>query len=374
MDIALLSGADKNAGDFLITKRAKSLLRFVHPEANVAQYKRNESLDAFVDEINKYDYLVFAGGPGYLSHAYPEKFPLVDNLDLLKPKFFALGMGGYTRGSSISGYVFSENTRKLLDRFEKDELGLGCRDLLSQRLLKANGYTDTCFTGCPAWYDVEVIKRERAGVASGRIPRVVHRIAISDPAVASNCIVAKKLVLSMGDLFPDAEMKFVFHRGWSADKHTDPALAQAQLKLRNWLEQNGIRCVDISYSADGFTEYNDVDLHVGFRVHAHIYALSQRIPSFLIEEDGRGYGANEALGLAHIGPLELSSARLLAGKIARRVNKEIGYPGRNAEKIAANMRKCIETESDLGYASMDRAFRTMRDTFIKIERHIRRLG
>ena len=55
MDIALLSGADKNAGDFLITKRAKSLLRFVHPEANVAQYKRNESLDAFVDEINKYD-------------------------------------------------------------------------------------------------------------------------------------------------------------------------------------------------------------------------------------------------------------------------------------------------------------------------------
>src|SRR5699024_8576119 len=37
------------------------------------------------------------------------------------------------------------------------------------------------------------------------------------------------------------------------------------------------------------------DLHIGYRVHAHIYFLSKRLPSILLHEDGRGNGVSEAL-------------------------------------------------------------------------------
>ena len=42
--------------------------------------------------------------------------------------------------------------------------------------------------------------------------------------------------------------------------------------------------------------YDKVDLHVGFRVHAHLYMLSMRKPSILLIEDGRGYGVFYSLG------------------------------------------------------------------------------
>ena len=41
-------------------------------------------------------------------------------------------------------------------------------------------------------------------------------------------------------------------------------------------------------------------MHVGYRVHAHIYNLSRRGTSILIEEDARGAGVNDALNLRHI--------------------------------------------------------------------------
>jgi polysaccharide pyruvyl transferase WcaK-like protein len=58
--------------------------------------------------------------------------------------------------------------------------------------------------------------------------------------------------------------------------------------------------VGISGSADGFTIYDDCDMHVGFRVHAHIYNLSIRNYSILISEDERGRGVSQTLGLENI--------------------------------------------------------------------------
>ena len=37
-------------------------------------------------------------------------------------------------------------------------------------------------------------------------------------------------------------------------------------------------------------------MHVGYRVHAHLYCLSHSTPSYLIAEDSRGLGMLEALG------------------------------------------------------------------------------
>lgn len=43
-------------------------------------------------------------------------------------------------------------------------------------------------------------------------------------------------------------------------------------------------------------QYSKSDLHVGYRVHAHILASSISKPSILIAEDGRGKGLYQVIG------------------------------------------------------------------------------
>jgi hypothetical protein len=70
---------------------------------------------------------------------------------------------------------------------------------------------------------------------------------------------------------------------------------------------------DITGSADGFDVYDRSDLHVGYRVHAHLYATSRATVSYLVAEDSRGIGmlrAMPGLGLAGFQPdRELSTIR-----------------------------------------------------------------
>ena len=61
MEIALLSGAYKNAGDFLIETRAKELLMQIIPDANKKEYLRNK-IDISIEKINAKDAIVFISG------------------------------------------------------------------------------------------------------------------------------------------------------------------------------------------------------------------------------------------------------------------------------------------------------------------------
>ena len=61
MKIALLSGAYKNAGDFLIVRRCKELLQAVIPNCEITEFARNKNLEDKIDAINKMDVLVLGG-------------------------------------------------------------------------------------------------------------------------------------------------------------------------------------------------------------------------------------------------------------------------------------------------------------------------
>ena len=87
---------------------------------------------------------------------------------------------------------------------------------------------------------------------------------------------------------------FIFHR---IDKNKKE---KERKNLISALKEIGVKVHDISYGVDGFKIYDDCDLHLGYRVHAHIYNLSKRNISVLLEEDGRGAGANSALKLNNI--------------------------------------------------------------------------
>ena len=61
--------------------------------------------------------------------------------------------------------------------------------------------------------------------------------------------------------------------------------------------------------------YRDCDLHVGFRVHAHIFFLSIRKPTFLLQVDGRGRALSETLGLPDVPLVSKSAVSLGLGRI-----------------------------------------------------------
>lgn len=116
-------------------------------------------------------------------------------------------------------------------------------------------------------------------------------IVISNPAKIKNYYLLIKLIRYLRNNFSNSNITLVFHR----DK--DQLKGKNKDLLEKELYKNCINVVDISGNVNGFNIYDNSDLHIGFRVYAHIYNLSIRRRTILIEEDGRGAGCNDTLGL-----------------------------------------------------------------------------
>ena len=293
MKFSILSGAYVNAGDFLIVDRCIKLIKNVFPDCEVNVYERRKSLENKIEELNNSDAIILAGGPAYLPNLYPETIPLVNNLEDITTKIIAIGLGWYGKQTDdlylYEQYKFNDSTKRLLERIIKDSGYLTCRDWYTTRVLRANGFDKVLMTGCPAWYNLQHIN-EKELRSDIHIP--FKKICISDPANSQNLGQALDLSKYIKNKFNEANITFVFHRIENKDNNYQV--------FRKQIEELGIETQDISNSADGFSAYDDCDLHIGYRVHAHIYNLSNRNISILIEEDGRGAGVNQAMGLPNI--------------------------------------------------------------------------
>ncbi len=291
MKITLLSGAYKNAGDFLIEKRSIELLNFVYPDIHINKILRNQIKDN-LDAINSSDMAIFGGGPIYQPNL--ENYLPIDILlnHITKP-IMILGCGwyGFMDGSDlVYRYKFSPKTLEFFRKVDKNGLGLSCRDINSVKTLRKEGLKNVFMTGCPAWYDINRINDFKL-----KPIEKYNKIAISDPARPVNFDNAFKLVQFIKDKFNKTHIVFIFHR-----RQDNPNNEVLRNKFNEKLLALGIEVKDISMGTDGFSIYDDCDLHIGFRVHAHIYNLSQCNRTILIEEDGRGAGVNQALGLPQI--------------------------------------------------------------------------
>lgn len=291
MKICVLSGAYVNAGDFLIVERTKKLLKHFISNVEIIEFKRNLDLSNYLDEINKCDALIIAGGPAYIKNLYPNVIPLVKDLSKIRPKIFTVGLGWYginTSSRFINDYIFNSKTIKLFKRIENDAKFLTCRDWYSVNTLKNNRFKNVLMTGCPAWYDLENVDNLEI---RKNVNYEYKKICISDPASKINIKNCKLLMKYLKENYDKSKIYFVLHRKDEKNNYNE---------LIKYAEENSIIVKDITGSADGFEFYDDCDLHIGFRVHAHIYNLSKRNISVLLEEDGRGAGVNEALGLKSI--------------------------------------------------------------------------
>ncbi len=366
----VLTGAKKNLGDFLITERAEALLRQTRPEHELVRLPGWEPLTPHLDAVDEAAAVVILGGPGYQPRMVPGVYPLVPDLDRLRTPVIPMGCGwkGFPGDAlSVRTYHFSATSRAALRRFSAGAAYLGCRDPLTVEVLRRHGITNTLMTGCPAWYHLPSLG------TPARLPERVQRVVYT-PAqrhLYRDQSVAVAAVLR--EVFPAAERVASFHRGLGADDPFTPgADARNNRQLAARIAEYGFEIVDTSGDLARTEFYDATDLHVGYRVHAHIAFLSQRKPSVLLHEDGRGRGLSMALDLPGVDAARRTRRGALAERLwppplARGVRGLVGV-ARAHPDAAARLRTRLRHELRTGWQAyrsvpetIDARYEVMRD-------------
>lgn len=344
-----MSGAIVNAGDFLIVKRSIELLRHCLKDCEIEVINRLQSCDNIIEKLNCADALVWAGGPVFQPNIYPAGIPFVADLDKISVPQFAMGLGWKGENLSDKGvynYNFSEKTYNFISKMGESNYKIGCRDFFTVRMLKNNGIYNCSMVGCPAWYDLKSIDKLNVN----KKIEEVEKICISDPYRYSSYYQVIELVDLLGKRFPKAKICFVYHRGNTPDVCGEEQYKEI-LKLEEKLKEKNVESVDISHSAEKLEIYDNCDLHIGWRVHAHIYNMSIRNLTILIEEDARGGGFNEIVGMQSIKAYE-NNLKDKNQYVIRAIDDGID--------------RLIQTD----YFEIEKGFFIMKKYFKKMENHI----
>jgi hypothetical protein len=301
--IVTLTGGLKNVGDFLIAERARALLaRFV--DAEQLDLPRRLPVTPRLDEVNRARAVICCGGPALAADLYPGIYPLAEPLERLAAPLVAFGLGWSGKPfRRPEDFRFTERSQELLRRFHADGRVASVRDEITLDLLRRAGHPEAVMTGCPVWYDLESL-----GQPYRHAPEV-RRLVFTTPASIRLARPTLAVMRLLAKRFPRAERICAFHRGIRPDRETSLHQGLGYLGLAAAAVALGYRVRDVSYDTARIAFYADCDLHVGFRVHAHLYFLSKRLASFLINEDGRGAGMAASLeqpGLDHDDPALLA--------------------------------------------------------------------
>lgn len=145
-------------------------------------------------------------------------------------------------------------------------------------------------TGCVAWYHMASLGKPMAETS------VPERIVFTPPAGPRWAVQSVQMLRVLRGLWPQAELLCSFHRGIAPGNGTSAKQAASYAAVAVAARLMGAEIYDASGShVSSIGRYRSYDLHVGYRVHAHLDFLSRRHASILIAEDGRGYGQQMTL-------------------------------------------------------------------------------
>ncbi|MEZ4800407.1 MAG: polysaccharide pyruvyl transferase family protein [Flavobacteriales bacterium] len=288
----ILTGGKNNAGDFLIKYKAKKLFAALRPDVEIIDFDGWKELTSEqVEVVNHSKALILLGGPALQGSMYPNVFPLVKNLDELKVPVLTMGVG-YKEESghwqNTSSYLFSNATKKLLDRIEKAPFKSSVRDYHTLNVLLHKGYKNFVMSGCPALYELDKIGSNVSSIKS--ISKIAFSLGVSYLTSSSMKSQMQRLILALASKYGKEAIVVYFHHSIKLDQ-------EGQKAMVDFFEKNQISIEDISGSEKRLVEvYQNCDVHIGYRVHAHIHASSMSIPSILINEDSRGKGFVTVMG------------------------------------------------------------------------------
>lgn len=298
----ILTGSKNNAGDFLIKHRAKQLFSFLRPDRHLIDLDAWRPIDSHtLDIVNRSQATILTGGPALQQNMYPNVYSLVDDLARITCPITTMGIGWYSltgRWEDTHHYPLSDQTLKLLHRIESDGLVSSVRDYHTLNTLACHGFKNFIMTGCPALYSLEHLDTPTEPLSQVR--KIGVSLGVTLKSSKRMFRQMQNVVLMLKDKFKNESVEVVFHHSLSPDylctHGASKDLYNAQQRFAEWLAANDIRYIDVSGSAEKLMEYYaSCDIHIGYRVHAHIYMNSISKPSVLLSEDGRGIALKEVL-------------------------------------------------------------------------------
>lgn len=316
MTLYLTHGAKKNVGDYLIHDRARKLWAHIAPEVTVESVKRWEPFE-FPEHARA---LVLCGGPGLTPRMVEGVFPLIKNArdQGIPVSGLALGWQGLPARNPGS-FAMTARSVSTLRSIADSGAPISVRDDVTHEIAQQYGI-ETVRTGCSVWYSVPHLG---TGPNIASDPRTV---VYTTPAKNENEAESIALMKVLRQRFPNAKLVASFHRGIEKDELTPADQAKPLKRQARAAKKLGFEVRDTAYDLGKIGFYENTDLHVGYRVHAHLDFVSRRVPSLLISEDGRGFGQTATLH----GPKAVlwAGSKDLPIKVDRRLEQEAkaGWP------------------------------------------------
>lgn len=341
--IVTLTGAYRNVGDYLIGERARALLTaFVDSE--IVNLNRTSLTASDYDVMNNSKAVILCGGPAYQKQIYPTIYPI--DLSKIHVPVVPMGLGWKSHPlDTPEQFQFTPQSEEFIRRVHAGIPFSSVRDILTEQVIRAQGIDNVSMTGCPAWYDLAYIDQDY--VHSDRVDQVV----VSMPARYHAQIPV--LLKFLAKRYPDSRRLMTFHHGF-LPRFTKTGLISAVefAKMAVVGMRYGFTPVDLSKDTKKLAVYDAPNsLHIGYRVHAHIYCLSHRMPSFLINEDIRGVGQCATLGL----PGYMADDLSIDATLARDLDAHFASKGASIRDAVAVMksnfqimRRFLDMMSNLG--------------------------
>ena len=368
----ILTGSKNNAGDYLIKYRAKELFASIRPDREIVDVNAWEQVDnATLNIINSADALILMGGPALQKNMVPNIYPLLSDLTKIKVPICLMGVGWKSLNgdwADSQNYPLSSQTLALLNRINNDGLYSSVRDFHSLNVLNKASVKKAIMTGCPATYVQD--KFNVRIPESLNIRKVGFSLGVSFLDSKEMKIQMEKTILSLKDYFKDnCKFEVVFHHSTKNDFLNTHNATKHHLKghlaFIDWLKKHKIEFVDISGSAENLIEYySSCDLHIGYRVHAHIFMNSISKHSILIAEDGRGKALRNVFGGAVVDAFQIVSNDFVS-KVLRKLKIRSGF--KVDDNIHEELLSLLNYEIDLNFPEISATRQKINHNFKMME-------
>lgn len=261
----------KNIGDQLITNTLISAIRDINPNTSFEVVFRADDWDKVKSTILEADHIFFAclAIRNFMDKIeYPWLFKVVES-----EVPFSCIASGTDLPVNINKDIYSEISKSaysLLAQINSKAVSFTTRGIASQFLCESLGMNRCEFNGDIAFYNTKYSKDKFTKNQD------IKNIVVSDPHRPQAYLDSMKvLIKGLKNLFPNANIVLAQHG-------INPTLEE-------YCEADNIKTVRIYEKPNsGLDIYDNADLHVGYRVHAHVSALTRRKYSYLLEQDGRG--------------------------------------------------------------------------------------
>lgn len=290
----ILTGSKNNAGDFLIKFRAKQLFKELRPDREIIDFDGWEKFDdEKIKVVNESKALLLVGGPALVKGMRKKIYKMTNNLNDIKVPIIMMGIGWKSTNGNWNdtyNYPLDNEDIKLLNKINNSGYMSSVRDYHTLNSISFKGFDNFLMTGCPAYYDLDFISKP---FQNPTINKVAFSLGVSFVESSSMEKLMKDNILKSKEEFEGKEFEVVFHHALDKNKYlsvhgSTTIHNDKHNKFAKWLENNNIKYVDISGSAENLMNYyKTIDLHIGYRVHAHIFMNSISKFSILISEDGR---------------------------------------------------------------------------------------